>query len=118
VAVALRPEAFADDCRDAALVVSKSQLPEACAAPGIDRRTLATTGAISLRRIDGKWVAETARSPYADRPWYGRPAPPDAKLLERLARRQPAAPAPAIIERPRPGDVPVLDVPEGEVVEE
>src|SRR3989304_1534294 len=87
VGVAPGPEAFADDCRDAALVVSKGQLPEACAAPGIDRRTLSTTGAISLRKIDGKWVAETARSPHADRPWYGRPAPPDAKLLERLARR-------------------------------
>jgi hypothetical protein len=93
--------------------VSKSQLPEACAAPGIDRRTLSTTGAISLRRIEGKWVAETARSPYADRPWYGRPAPPDPAVLDRLARRKPAAPASAIDERPRPGDVPVPDVPEG-----
>jgi competence protein ComEC len=118
VAVALRPDAFADDCRDAALVVSKSSLPEACAAPGIDRRTLSTTGAISLRRIDGKWVAETARSPYADRPWYGRPAPPDPAVLDRLARRQPATPAPSIIERPRPGDVPVPDVPEGEILDE
>jgi competence protein ComEC len=118
IAVALRPGAFADDCRDAALVVSKSQLPEACAVPGIDRRMLSTTGAISLRRIDGKWVAETARSPYADRPWYGRPGPPDPKVLERLAPRQFAVPAPAIDERPRPGDVPVPDVPEGEIIEE
>ncbi len=62
IAVALRPEAFADDCRDAALVVSKSQLPEACAAPGIDRRTLSTTGAISLRRSTASgWRKPRAR---------------------------------------------------------
>jgi competence protein ComEC len=119
VAVVLRPEAFADDCRDAALVVTRFELPERCAAAGIDRRLRATTGSIALRRIDGKWVAETARSPFADRPWYGRAAPADAKALERLAPRLPAAPAPAIEERPlRPGDVPVPDVPEGEVLDE
>jgi competence protein ComEC len=113
VAVTLRREAFADDCRDAALVATRFELPERCAAPGIDRRLRATTGAIALRRVDGKWIAETARSPFADRPWYGRAAPADVTALDRLAPRAPEAPAPVVEERPpRPGDVPVPDVPE------
>jgi competence protein ComEC len=119
VAVALRPEAFADDCRDAALVVSRHELPAACAAPGIDRRTLATTGAVSLRRVGGTWVVETARSPLADRPWFGRAAPPDPRVLVRLAPR-PSTPAvaPAIERGAPPADVPVPDLPDGEMIEE
>jgi competence protein ComEC len=119
VAVALRPEAFADDCRDAALVVSRHELPAACAAPGIDRRTLATTGAVSLRRVGGTWVVETARSPLADRPWFGRAAPPDPRVLARLAPRPPtSAVAPAIERGAPPADVPVPDLPDGEMIEE
>ncbi len=72
VAVASRPEAFADDCRAAGVVVSAADVPSLCQAPGIDRRMMETTGAISLRRVDGEWKVETVRSPFADRPWYGR----------------------------------------------
>jgi competence protein ComEC len=119
VAVTLRREAFADDCREAALVVTRFELPERCASAGVDRPLRAATGAIALRRVDGRWVAEFARSPFADRPWYGRSAPVDASVLERLGPRAAAMPAPAVSERPAlPGDVPVPDVPEREGVEE
>jgi competence protein ComEC len=119
VAVAQRREAFADDCRQAALVISRFELPELCAAAGLDRRTLVVTGAVSLRRVDGKWIVETARSPYADRPWYARAAPVDVRVLERLTPRPPApAPAPVEERAPRPGDVPVPEVQEEPVTEE
>jgi competence protein ComEC len=108
IAVARDPRAFVDDCRDAALVVTRLRAPAACAAAAIDRDVLATTGAVALSRVDGKWIAEAARSPYADRPWYGRPAPPDAAVLARLEGRRPAA-SKTDAEAPiaRPGDVPV-----------
>lgn len=85
IAVARRHEAFADDCREAAFLITRLEAPPACRAPVIDRRTLATTGALSLRRVDGAWIAEPARAPYADRPWYGRAKPADANVLSRLA---------------------------------
>jgi competence protein ComEC len=111
VAVALRTEAFTDDCRDAGLVVSQRDIPAACAAAAIDRRTLSTTGAIGLRRVEGKWIAETARSPRADRPWYGRAQPADANALARLERKPPIKPVsdgegPLAV----PGDVPVPEL--------
>jgi competence protein ComEC len=86
IAVARRPEAFADDCERAALVVSQLDVPRGCAAASADRRALATTGALALRRVGGEWRVSPVRSPIADRPWYGRAAPPDATALERLRK--------------------------------
>ncbi|MCC6949091.1 MAG: ComEC family competence protein [Bradyrhizobiaceae bacterium] len=92
VAVVRKPEAFDGNCRDAALVVTGLSAPESCVAPVVDRGMLASTGAVSLRRVDGKWIAEAAREPYADRPWYARRRPADAQALSRLeGRRTPAA---------------------------
>jgi competence protein ComEC len=84
VAVARTREALLDDCRDAGLIVTTLDVPAACKTPVIDRRTLATTGAIALRRVDGKWIAEPARSPLANRPWFGRARAPDAVALSRF----------------------------------
>ncbi len=92
IAVARRPDAFADDCREAALVVSPLDVPAACAAAAVDRRALASTGALALRRVKGAWVAEPVRSPTADRPWYGRARAPDPAALARLYHR-PSAPS-------------------------
>src|SRR5262249_51959050 len=86
IAVARRPEAFADDCERAALVVSQFDVPRACVAAAADRRMLASTGALALRRVDGEWQVSPVRSPIADRPWYGRAAPPDPAALDRLRR--------------------------------
>jgi competence protein ComEC len=110
IAVARRPDAFADDCRDATLVVSKFDVPAACAAAAIDRWTLSTTGAITLRRVNGEWLAKPVRSPIADRPWYGRARAPDPAAL---ARRNRPSNALAITQPPltQPSDDPmeVLD---------
>jgi competence protein ComEC len=111
VAVATRPEAFADDCREAGVVISAFDIPAACKAPGIDRKMLSTTGAISLRRENNEWKIETVRKPYADRPWYGRAKPADPEVLDRFRKAElvkktdeaPLAPA---------GDIPVPEADE------
>jgi competence protein ComEC len=91
IAVARRPDAFADDCDRAALVISQFEVPRGCAAASVDRRALATSGALSLRRVGGEWTVASARSPIADRPWYGRTAAPDPTALDRLRRPARAA---------------------------
>jgi len=88
VAVVSRPDAIAEDCAFAGLVVSAFDIPCRCGAPAIDRAMMNTTGAVSLRHVDGTWKIETARSAYADRPWYGRAKPADPQAL---ARFQPSA---------------------------
>jgi competence protein ComEC len=90
VAVARRYEAFADDCRNAALVITKLEAPVACAAPVIDRKILATTGAVALYRVGGRWTAEPAREPTAERQWYGRATPADPRALSRLEATTPS----------------------------
>lgn len=112
IAVPRRREATLDDCKEAALVVSRFNLPTACKAPQIDRRTLATTGAVSLRHVDGKWIAEPVRSPGSDRPWFGRTAAPDPSALARL-QRQSVTPVPSREESfARPDDLPMPEADE------
>jgi hypothetical protein len=106
-----------DDCRDAGLIVTKLDVPAACKTAVIDRRTLATTGAIALRRVDGKWIAEPARSPLANRPWFGRARAPDAAALSRLEVT--SARETAHETRVREiDDVPVPDLPETDDAED
>jgi competence protein ComEC len=115
IAIARRPEAFADDCREAALVVSPFDVPPACAAAAIDRRALATTGAVALRRVKGEWVATPVRSPTADRPWYGRTRAPDPAALARLYHR-PSVPAGSELPLARPSNDPPSETPDEENV--
>jgi hypothetical protein len=84
----LPPEA----CGEAALVVTRFDGTPDCTAPTVDPRMLGTTGALSLRRVDGKWIADPARSPIADRPWFGRRTQPDAGALGRLGGTRLSAP--------------------------
>jgi competence protein ComEC len=49
VAMALRPQALADDCERAALVVTARQAPASCAASVIDAERLRAAGALALR---------------------------------------------------------------------
>lgn len=95
VAVPKTPMALLEDCGQAALVVSKRNVPESCTAAVIDRSTLMTTGAIALRRTTNGWEAVPSRAPNVDRPWFGRTKAPDAKALARLkpvAKTKQAAP--------------------------
>jgi competence protein ComEC len=112
IAVARTHGALAEDCREAALIVTQLEVPAACAAARVDLRMLATAGAIGLRRVDGRWVAEPARSPRADRPWYGRRTPPDASALNALERREPAVRARSEPPDDRSDEEPMADAPD------
>ena len=83
---------LSESCREAALVVTRFEDATDCAVPIVDVRMLATTGALSLRRVDGNWIADPARPPIGDRPWFGRRVPPDAGALDRLGGVRRAAP--------------------------
>jgi competence protein ComEC len=85
VTLALSPEAFEDDCRMAALIVSNHKAPRGCSALVIDRSRRARGGALALRRIDGGWAITPTRLDGFDRPWEPavtapKPSLPDATL--------------------------------------
>ena len=89
VALALRPDALADDCERAVLLVTARQAPAACAAAVIDQDRLRRQGALALRRSRDGFAVEAVRPRGVDRPWS--PAVPGGSEGEaNLAR--PAAP--------------------------
>jgi competence protein ComEC len=69
VALAVRPDALADDCARAALVVTARQPPTACAAPVIDGNRLRSQGAMTLRRTRDGFTIDAVRPKGVDRPW-------------------------------------------------
>jgi competence protein ComEC len=79
VAIARTPEAFAEDCRRAALVVSARTAPPGCKTQLVDRAAWQDGGAIALRRVGNGWQMERARPAGYDRPWApaGRPTRAD-----------------------------------------
>lgn len=74
IAVAKTPEAFADDCVRAAVVVTRRSAPPGCRALVIDRDVLSATGALALYRSADGFTVVTARSALYVRPWTGPPA--------------------------------------------
>ena len=71
VSLVLKPEAFAEDCDRAAIIVTPLQAPRGCHAGQVfDRRSLAQTGAVALDLAGG---IQTARMTDEDRPWSRRP---------------------------------------------
>ncbi|MGA8615800.1 MAG: competence protein ComEC, partial [Xanthobacteraceae bacterium] len=99
VAYTLAPDAFEDDCRNAALIVAMHDPPPGCAAMVIGRADLRTRGALALRRTGSGFVIDSARPLNFDRPWAPAPAPPKV---------QPGNGAPVPDATPRPED---LDAP-------
>jgi competence protein ComEC len=84
--MALKIDAFAEDCARAAVVVSAREAQGACAATLIDRRIWRAHGAVALRWT-GKRFAETyAIPPGTDRPWARAP-------VTAAETAQPASPA-------------------------
>ena len=69
VALALRPEALADDCERAALVVTARPSPAACRASVIDAERLRRQGAMVLRRSGSGFTIDAVRPRGVDRPW-------------------------------------------------
>ncbi|MDP1864901.1 MAG: ComEC/Rec2 family competence protein [Bradyrhizobium sp.] len=69
VALALRPDALADDCARAALLVTARQAPAACGALVVDQERLRRQGALALRRVRDGFAVEAVRPRGVDRPW-------------------------------------------------
>jgi competence protein ComEC len=69
VALALSPDAFEDDCRRAAILVTSGKGPSSCAALINDRDLRMRTGAMTLRRAGDGFAVTPARPPGYDRPW-------------------------------------------------
>ena len=69
VAVVLAPDAFEEDCRRAALVVTRRQAPPGCAAAVIDRGFWQRTGALSLHQNSSGFAIAAARPAGYSRPW-------------------------------------------------
>jgi competence protein ComEC len=69
VALALRPDALADDCERAALVVAARQPPPACPSPVIDLDRLRRQGAMALRLTRNGFAVDAVEPRGVDRPW-------------------------------------------------
>jgi len=69
VALGLRPEAFADDCERATLIVTVRQAPPGCRATVIDAERLRRQGALALRRTGEGFSVDAVRPRGIDRPW-------------------------------------------------
>jgi competence protein ComEC len=84
--LALKTEAFAEDCTRAAVVISAREGQGDCAAALIDRKAWRAQGAIALRWHGDHFEKTVARPPGYDRPW-GRatPAPQTAPVVPREA---------------------------------
>jgi competence protein ComEC len=69
IALSLSLEAFAEDCRRAAVIASPRDAPPGCAALAFDRNTLRRTGAVELYRTGESFAVRPTRPPGYDRPW-------------------------------------------------
>ena len=90
VALAMRPEALADDCTRAAVIVTAKQAPPDCGALVIGQKRLQKQAAISLRRVRDGFAIDAVRPNGVDRPWS--PAVDDQTEPENSTAR-PARPA-------------------------
>jgi competence protein ComEC len=92
VALALRPEALADDCERAALLITARQPPpaSACRAPVVDLARLRRQGAMALWRGRSGFAVDAVRPRGVDRPWSPAPAgdaQADTTLIPRTKAR-------------------------------
>lgn len=69
IALALAPDAFADDCTRAAIIVTARQKPADCAAKVFDQEMLRGQGALALRKSGDGYAITATRPPGTDRPW-------------------------------------------------
>jgi competence protein ComEC len=92
VSFVMAPEAFAEDCMRAGLVISPRQAPGACHALLIDRTAWRANGAIALHWVGDHFEQQAARPEGYERPWARPP---------RIAGDGGAAPM-----RPRPDATP------------
>jgi len=87
VALSLRPDAVADDCERAALIVTAKPAPRGCAAAVIDLARMHGQGAMALRRAGRAWLVEAVRPSGVDRPWnLAAPSAQDTELATAASR--------------------------------
>jgi competence protein ComEC len=90
VALALQPDALADDCARASLVVTARQAPPACPSPVMSGDRLRGQGATALWRTENGFAVTAVRPRGVDRPWS--PAVAGAAETETLLAPRPASP--------------------------
>jgi competence protein ComEC len=73
VALAFTPDALAEDCGKAALVVTTRNAPPECAAMLFDREELRASGAMVINRAGKTFEIVRAHPQGQDRPWARRP---------------------------------------------
>jgi competence protein ComEC len=69
VTLALKPDALADDCERAALVVTARQPPAACGSAVIEPNRLRRQGAMALFKTRDGFTVDAVKPKGADRPW-------------------------------------------------
>ncbi|HEY0219426.1 MAG TPA: ComEC/Rec2 family competence protein, partial [Afipia sp.] len=69
IALTLKPEALADDCAQAAVMVSSYSPPADCNALVVDQDMLRKQGTLALRLTANGYAIEAIRSRGVDRPW-------------------------------------------------
>jgi competence protein ComEC len=87
-ALALKPEAFVDDCERAALLVTLRQAPPGCSSAVIDGERLRRQGTLALRRTRDGFTADAIRPRGVDRPWsraVGGDTEDDSSFAPRIA---------------------------------
>ncbi len=95
VAYELSPDAFAEDCIRAGVVISRRSAPGICAGKLIDRDVWRARGAITLRWKGEHYVETDARPVGYDRPWSH---PPPGVTAQRTKRSPEATPKPEDLE--------------------
>jgi competence protein ComEC len=89
VSQVLAADAFEEDCRRAAIVVTAREAPPACQALVVDRTVSRARGAITIRRNGEGWDVTAARPKGQDRPWARAAAEPAETLAPAPSRPQP-----------------------------
>ena len=94
IALTLKPEAFADDCSRAAIIVTVRQPPSDCAAMVLDQEMLRRRGTLALHRTADGFAISANRPRGVDRPWAPMSRNDDADTPASPANR-PAQPVDA-----------------------
>jgi len=103
VALAMRPEALADDCERVTLIVTARAVPQGCAASVVDAERLRRHGALALRRTSDGFAIDAVKPGGIDRPWS--PAVPGDGESETTLRTPGNASRPAVDATPAEADV-------------
>jgi competence protein ComEC len=103
VALTLKPQALADDCARAALMVSALTPPSDCKALVFDRDMLRKRGTLALRSTSNGYVIDAIRPRGVDRPWS--PAIADEAYAAANAPPNSLRPRPPVDATPQESDV-------------